>query len=335
MGNRSGWPWASGDDLGTRPGLAVGEGGELGVPRAADPLQVGGQLPIERLAPLGERGVLPFRDAQEGRRVHPVAPPVGPQVRREVLDAVEVVVGEDDVGRRGLCDPTQVADEPPGRLLRIGGGADAPRLARRDPAARPDRVQVAPVDASRIARLLEDRLLDRADAGPRKAGEPHVVPPDLLRGIVHRRLARVAVGDAHGVGLPVGRPHVPGQVGHGPREQVEVVRQGGRHEGQRDRHARAAETVDRAGRGYLGHSPLGQGGRASLPHQPVLLAVHDHPAVEPLGLAGPVARVHFSQLIRLGTRRRSRGRMPRGARRAGGGRPSGRRRDSPRRAGRR
>ena len=119
------------------------------------------------------------------------------------------------------------------------------------------------------------------------------------RGFVDREFGRGVEVDRDVVRLAVGGLELVGQVGHRPRQQVDVLRQRRRHERQRQRHARAFERVDRPrrqhGQARLLRAPARRPGlapitRYALPSMRTRL-------VSRCGLPGPVRRVRVGQVV--------------------------------------
>ena len=139
---------------------------------------------------------------------------------------------------------------------------------------------------------------DRADAQALQAVVAAGVPGHRLVGRVHRDLARGVEVDGDVVRAPVGGAGLERHVGRRPRDQLQVVRQHRREEGERQLDAGTAEDVDRAERQH-GHAPLGQRrdvGR-QVPHDPEGAAVDSHQGAHRMRRAGPVRRRSIREAI--------------------------------------
>jgi hypothetical protein len=230
----------------------------------------------------GRRGHRPEREYEGHHRLVVVDRPRHPGVVRGQFAPIHEILDQ------GLI----ATDGGPGLCGRRGG------------------VGVAPIDAGIVAHGLEHRLLlgshtqhlqrdhlgrrlkrpcrSVAADSPRPRRGPR--PLDLLLGLVDRQLRAGAVVDRHIMGSAVDAVHLPGKVAQRSGEHVQVVRQRGRHERQRDVDPGALELVD-ATRGKNFQADLRQGGqiRWIVAHQPVRPAIDANQAHQRVGPPGPVA----------------------------------------------
>ena len=269
-----------GHQLVRRQRLAIGERGHFGVLLAAGPGEVGHQLGVEGRGSIAEGVVSGLGPVEEVVDRRPVAGPVGAEVAAEIGDRKAVVVGQHQVLRDGpVAHRAQVDGEGQDGRVDVGRpghpGVDsvgelavaAERIDAR--AIGPDRRQcprlggrgvgVSPVDPEVVPLAPEDILIGRADPEDLQAAHPPRRPGDFLAGRVDRQGRARREIQRRLMRLAVSGPDVPGDVGQGPRQDVEVVGQAGGQEGEGDADLGPFELVDRPGGQDL-QPDLGQGG---------------------------------------------------------------------------
>ena len=206
---------------------------------------------------------------------------------RAVVDGarhVGVVTG----WQRARCDESAAgADgvgEGAGRVLRGGG------------------IEIAPVDAQVVAGFRQQRLLLRAEPEQVAFGEAVAAPDDFLRQVVDCEMRRDIEVELDLMRLAVGGVELDVDDGQGTREQIEVVGQGGRGEGERQYDAGALEAGNGAG-GQDIEIDLGQGGDIGVneaefaAEEAVGRAVNADEAAERMGRAGPMSGVVGGELV--------------------------------------
>ena len=101
-------PLASAASLVAGQRLAIGQRAERGILLAAGaPRESASSCSSNSWHALDQRRVIALGRAQQVGRLRAVAPPVGTQPRSEVLDRVEIVVGQQNVPRHRIGSPTE------------------------------------------------------------------------------------------------------------------------------------------------------------------------------------------------------------------------------------
>ena len=159
-------------------------------------------------------------------------------------------------------------------------------------------IGVAPVDAVIVAAGAEDSLRLRAGPQERQIARRLARPLDKLVGLVDGELRARAVVEFDLVLRAVAGADAPGDVAQRPRIDVQIVGQGGLHEGHRHMDARILEFVD-AARGqdldrFLRERRRGFRLRA---HQAVGLAVDADQADQRVVVPRPVFRGRIVQPV--------------------------------------
>ena len=270
LGEEIGGAVRRGDELVGGDGLAVGDGAEGGVVAATDFFRVAEKLLVKRFAFRGDLRKLRFRGVEHGGEGEAVAPPVGDKFLVEIFDAEDVVICGDDMEVRGCVG---------GDLQRRGGrGGDDARTAvriagfetvvRRKLAIvaegvahlvtaaeggdefrgfREAEIEVAPFDAEIVADAAE-----HVRAGGREAEQVH--GGDLVaaaeRGIlcvVHADFAAEIDIGLDIMGLAVDGSDVVADICDRAGQDVQLLREGGREECERQFNAVRFERIDGAG----------------------------------------------------------------------------------------
>ena len=91
-----------GRDLVAGPGLPVGQRAEQGILLAAHAGKIGHQFLVELPATWCQRSVIARGGLEHVARLRPITPPIWPQAAAEVLDRIQVVVGQDHLPRHRL-----------------------------------------------------------------------------------------------------------------------------------------------------------------------------------------------------------------------------------------
>ena len=308
-------------------GLPIGQRAEFGVFPASPAGRRFHQFPVEFPAfPLQGR-VVPGRQRELAfDRAVAFAVPVGTQVGLEILDRVDVVESGHDHAF-GFDRASQAAGDRDVGIVRGGGFAvefsvRCESLPQRHGAAHRLRravvggreVEIAPVDLDLVAFAVEYFLLLASRADERQALFAIAFAYAFLLGVVDGAGGRRLEIDLCVVCGSVERTGLIRDVVHRAGDQVEVVEEQRRREGQRQRHRAADEFVDGLHGLHVGRSLHGrdremafasevgiEGSRRGVDaHETVDLAIDAQRAHQRERLAGPVGRVAVVEVIARG-----------------------------------
>jgi len=248
LGEEERLPAGAFDKLVRGDGLTIRKRDDIGVIIAAGAARIVQKLAVERFTALANGRVLLDPLGNDAESVRAAPPPVRPQLPMEVLDRVQVVVGQRDEPRNGPAPhPAHRQGTCHGRPFggarrrerrhafqrtrcreaahRVLDGrdneADAGLIAER-------KVQITPVNADLIAVPFEDGLSGGTDfRAHKRPGFPCAVglPGDFLLRTVNGPHTRNRAQDRYIVRRAVRRARLDLDVADRPRQQVEVVEQ--------------------------------------------------------------------------------------------------------------
>ncbi len=269
-----------------------------------------------------ERRIIVGRFLQDVRDLRAVACPVGEQLLAEILDGIDLIVGDDHLPLDLVgADAAEIEGEGHHRLTvgdraRHVGVVDSRQRPVLDELVFQDRrcadrrfakfrlrggVGIAPIDAVVVAAGAEYVLGASADAEKRQIAGCASRPLDALPDVVHGKLRARAVVKLDLVLGAVGGTDRPGDIAQGPGKDIQVVGQRRLHERHPHADTRALEPVEATGGHNHNSNPFSlrqRRGRFRLrAHQTVGLAVDADQADERMVVPRPVLRRRIVQMV--------------------------------------
>ena len=164
-----------------------------------------------------------------------------------------------------------------------------------------DDVQISPIDAEIVAGLFEDGLLLGAHTQHLQFSDVISRPGDRLMHVVDGDICGSVEVSLNAMRAAIGGLYAPGQVGHGPRQHIQIAGESRREKCYRNSDVSAFKPIDSVGRQHV-EMGLSKGRQLTRlrPNQAINFIVNSNETAEGLYGAGPVFGWLIGQAVRHG-----------------------------------